>query len=178
MNKITVEVASEKHIKYIGEILATIEAATKVRGTGIAKRKPEYIEQKINEGKAIIAMDGDNFVGFCYIECWDHGQFVANSGLIVKEEYRGQGGAKQIKRKAFELSRTMFPTAKIFGLTTSPAVKDINTSLGYETVPYREITADINFWKGCCSCVHYETLCRNGFESCNCLAMLLKPEKQ
>ena len=63
MNPVKIEVASQKHIKYVSEILKTIEDATKVRGTGIAKRKPEYIEQKINEGKAIIAMDGDKFLG-------------------------------------------------------------------------------------------------------------------
>ena len=119
MSSVKVEVASQKHIKYVSEILKTIEDATKVRGTGIAKRKPEYIEQKINEGKAIIAMDGDKFVGFCYIECWDHGKFVANSGLIVKSEYRGMGIAKRIKKAAFELSQKKFPGAKIFGLTRS-----------------------------------------------------------
>ena len=114
MEDFIVEVASEKHIPYIPEILKTIEDATKVRGTGIAKRKPEYIEQKMREGKAIIAMKGDIFAGFCYIESWDHEKFVANSGLIVKPEFRGKGLAKAIKKKAFELSRSRFPNAKIF----------------------------------------------------------------
>ena len=125
MDTIKIEVASQEHVKYVDEILKTIEDATKVRGTGIAKRRPEYIEQKIKEGKAIIAMDGDKFVGFCYIESWDHEQFVANSGLIVKEEYRARGVAKRIKAKAFELSRQKFPDAKIFGLTTGAAVMKI-----------------------------------------------------
>jgi len=177
MSSVKIEVASEKHIKYVGEILKTIEDATKVRGTGIAKRKPEYIEQKINEGKAIIAMDGDKFVGFCYIESWDHEKFVANSGLIVKEEYRGQGVAKRIKRMAFELSREKFPDAKIFGLTTGAAVMKINTELGYVPVTFSDLTTDPTFWKGCESCINYDILCRNDCTRCLCTGMLYDPAK-
>ena len=177
MNSVKVEVASQKHIKYVDEILKTIEDATKVRGTGIAKRKPEYIEQKINEGKAIIAMDGDKFVGFCYIESWDHEKFVANSGLIVKDEYRGQGVAKRIKRMAFELSRERFPDAKIFGLTTGAAVMKINTELGYVPVTFSDLTTDPTFWKGCESCINYDILCRNDCTRCLCTGMLYDPAK-
>ena len=177
MSTITVEVASKKHIPYIPEILKTIEDATKVRGTGIAKRKPEYIEQKMNEGKAIIAMDGDVFVGFCYIESWDHGEFVANSGLIVKSEYRGQGVSKKIKAKAFELSREMFPDAKIFGLTTGAAVMKINTELGYVPVTFADLTTDPTFWRGCESCINYDVLCRNDCSRCLCTGMLYDPAK-
>ena len=177
MNPIKIEVASEKHIKYVSEILKTIEDATKVRGTGIAKRKPEYIEQKIREGKAIIAMDGDKFVGFCYIESWDHEQFVANSGLIVKDDYRGQGVAKRIKAKAFELSREKFPDAKIFGLTTGAAVMKINTELGYVPVTFSDLTTDPTFWKGCESCINYDILCRNDCTRCLCTGMLYDPAK-
>ena len=124
---IEVIVASEKHLSYVETILDTIEKAAKVRGTGIAKRSPEYVKQKMLEGKAIIALDGDKFAGFCYIESWSNKQFVANSGLIVVEAYRGHGLAKRIKRKAFELSRSRFPDAKIFGLTTGLAVMKINS---------------------------------------------------
>ena len=177
MNPVKIEVASEKHIKYVGEILKTIEDATKVRGTGIARRKPEYIEQKIKEGKAIIAMDGDKFVGFCYIESWDHEKFVANSGLIVKEEYRGQGVAKRIKRMAFELSREKFPDAKIFGLTTGAAVMKINTELGYVPVTFSDLTTDPTFWRGCESCINYDILCRNDCTRCLCTGMLYDPAK-
>ena len=126
MEKFTIEVATDKHIPYIEEILQTIEDATKVRGTGIAKRKPEYIAQKMHEGKAIIAMCGDKFAGFSYIESWEHEEFVANSGLIVKPEYRNMGLAKQIKKHIFELSRKRFPNSKIFSLTTGAAVMKMN----------------------------------------------------
>lgn len=176
MDTFTVEIASEKHLKYVEEILKTIEDATKVRGTGIAKRKPEYIRSKINEGKAIIALFGDQFAGFCYIESWDHEEFVANSGLIVREEFRGHGLAKEIKRKAFELSRKRFPDAKIFGLTTGLAVMKINTELGYVPVTFSELTTDPVFWKGCESCVNFDVLLRNNYTRCLCTGMLYDPK--
>jgi hypothetical protein len=172
-----VQIATEAHLKYVNEILETIEAATKVRGTGIAKRRPEYVEQKMKEGKAVIAMKGDDFAGFCYIESWSHGEFVANSGLIVKSEYRGNGLAKRIKERAFELSRTLFPKAKIFGLTTGLAVMKINTQLGYVPVTFSELTEDPTFWKGCESCINYDVLTRNNCTRCLCTGMLYDPAK-
>jgi hypothetical protein len=175
MEEYIVEIASQKHLQYVDEILATIEAATKVRGTGIAKRRPEYIAQKMNEGKAIIAMKGDEFVGFCYIESWSHGEFVANSGLIVKSDHRGHGLAKRIKQTAFNLSRSLFPNAKIFGLTTGLAVMKINTQLGYVPVTFSELTADTTFWKGCESCINYDVLTRNDYTRCLCTGMLYDP---
>ena len=175
--KITVEVATEKHLKYVDEILKTIEDAAKVRGTGIAKRRPDYVASKILQGKAVIAMYGDDLAGFCYIESWGHEEFVANSGLIVKPEYRQHGLAKKIKHKAFELSRQRFPKAKIFGLTTGLAVMKINTELGYVPVTFSELTDDPVFWKGCESCVNYDVLLRNNHTRCLCTAMLYDPEK-
>lgn len=175
---ITVAVASEKHIRYVPEILKTIEDATKVRGTGIAKRQPKYVEQKMREGKAIIALCNNEFAGFCYIESWDHEQFVANSGLIVKPEFRGRGLAKKIKKTAFELSRLRFPDAKLFGLTTGLAVMKINTELGYVPVTFSELTTDPTFWKGCESCINYDVLCRNDNARCLCTGMLYDPSKQ
>ena len=178
MDAFTVEVASEKHLKYVDEILKTIEDATKVRGTGIAKRKPEYISSKMLEGKAIIAMLGDQFAGFCYIESWDHEEFVANSGLIVRPEFRGHGLAKEIKKKAFELSRQRFPNAKLFGLTTGLAVMKINTELGYVPVTFSELTTDPVFWKGCESCINFDVLSRNDYTRCLCTGMLYDPAVQ
>jgi arginine repressor len=172
-----IEVASTGHIKYIPEILKTIEDAAKVRGTGIAKRDPEYIERKMREGKAIIALFRDEFAGFCYIESWGHGKFVANSGLIVKEKFRGKGLAKDIKHKAFELSREKFPKARIFGLTTGLAVMKINTELGYVPVTFSELTDDPEFWKGCENCVNFDVLQRNNYTRCLCTGMLYDPEK-
>ena len=175
MINFNIEVASEKHIPYVAEILHTIEEAAKDRGTGIAKRNPEYVAQKMREGKAVIAMDGDKFAGFSYVECWDHGHFVANSGLIVKPEYRHMGLAKQIKTRIVALSQELFPNAKIFSLTTGAAVMKMNTELGFKPVTFQDLTSDPKFWKGCESCVNYDVLCRNNFERCLCTGLLFEP---
>ena len=175
MNEIDVMVADASHEVYVDTILETITAAAKVRGTGIAKRSHEYVAQKMKEGKAIIALKGDEFAGFCYIESWGNKQYVANSGLIVVEKFRGQGLAKRIKRKAFELSRERFPEAKIFGLTTGEAVMKINNELGYHPVTYSELTDDEQFWNGCESCVNYPILQSKNRKNCLCTAMLFDP---
>lgn len=175
---VTVQIADEKYLKYVDTILQTIADAAKVRGTGIARRSPEYIEQKIKEGKAIIALDGDEFAGFCYIETWGNKKFVANSGLIVVDKFRGNGLAKRIKRMAFELSRKRYPKAKIFGLTTGLAVMKINSELGYKPVTFSELTDDEAFWKGCQSCVNYDILQRTNSKHCLCTGMLYDPEKE
>ncbi len=175
LNKIKVEIAGDKHLRYIDDINDAIDVASKQRGTGIARRTNEYLEAKMNEGKAIIATDGDNFAGFCYIEEWQEKGFVANSGLIVVEEYRGLGLAKEIKKKAFELSRKKYPNAKIFGLTTGLAVMKINHELGYRPVTFSELTMDDQFWKGCQGCVNHDILERTGRSKCLCTGMLYNP---
>jgi hypothetical protein len=168
-------VANEDHLKYVQEINDTIQHASEERGTGIARRTDEYIINKINEGKAVIALDGEKFAGFCYIESWGHNKHVANSGLIVAPQYRGVGLAKRIKKQAFDLSRKMFPEAKIFGLTTGLPVMKINSELGYKPVTFSELTDDQAFWKGCQSCVNYDILMRTQRTKCLCTAMIFDP---
>ncbi len=175
-SEITIEIASDKHIKYVQTILDTIEAAAKVRGTGIAKRSPEYVELKMKEGKSIIALAGDEFAGFCYIETWGNKQFVANSGLIVVDKFRGHGLAKRIKQMAFALCRHRFPDAKVFGLTSGAAVMKINTNLGYVPVTFAQLTDDEAFWRGCQGCVNYDVLTRTDRKYCICTAMLYDPK--
>ena len=174
---IEVIVADGSHEKYVDEILETISAAAKVRGTGIAKRTHEYVAQKMREGKAVIALAGDEkeFAGFCYIESWGNKQYVANSGLIVVDKYRRRGLAKRIKKTAFDLSRKMWPNAKLFGLTSGGAVMRINTELGYVPVPFAELTDDEAFWKGCQGCINHDILERTGRRYCICTAMLYDP---
>lgn len=174
---ITVQIADERYIGYVDTILTAIAEAAKVRGTGIARRSPEYIEQKIKEGKAIIALHGSEFAGFCYIETWGNKKFVANSGLIVVDKFRGEGLAKRIKRMAFDLSRQRYPEAKIFGLTTGLAVMKINSELGYKPVTFSELTDDEAFWRGCQSCVNYDILQRTNRKHCLCTGMLFDPTK-
>jgi hypothetical protein len=174
--EIKVLIAGEEHLRYVDEINDTIERASKERGTGIARRTYEYIASKITEGKAIIALDGEKFAGFCYIESWNEAKYVANSGLIVHWDYRGQGLARKIKHKAFKLSRKKYPDAKLFGLTTGLAVMKINSELGYRPVTFSELTDDEQFWKGCQSCVNYDILQRTNQSKCLCTGMLYDPK--
>ena len=179
MNPFKVQLANASHHCYAQAICDEMESSSKIRGTGIAKRSPEYVEQKMLEGKAVIAFGPDHqWAGFCYIETWQSGEYVANSGLIIAPAFRKQGLAKLIKEKIFELSRNNFPTAKIFGLTTGLAVMKINSDLGYEPVTYSELTKDEQFWKGCRSCVNYSILTSKEFKNCLCTAMLYDPEDQ
>lgn len=174
---IIIRVAKPEDKIYSKIITDEMESSAKARGTGIAKRSPEYIEQKIDEGKAVIAVSKEGeWVGFCYIETWSHGEYVANSGLVVTPEHRKGGVAKAIKKRIFELSREKYPEAKIFGLTTGLAVMKINSELGYEPVTYSELTQDETFWAGCKSCVNYEILMSKERKNCMCTAMLYDPK--
>ena len=168
-------IANESHFKYASIICDTIAESAKVRGTGIAKRTPEYILKKLEKGNAVIALDGDKFVGFCYIEIWGHNKYVANSGLIVHPDYRNQGMAKKIKKTIFELSIKKFPSAKIFGITTGLAVMKINYELGYQPVTFSELTDDPQFWKGCQTCKNFDILTRTEQKMCLCTGMLYDP---
>ena len=175
-HKIVVRRATSDDKHYAETITLEMEESAKARGTGIAKRSPAYIEKKMEEDKAVIALTEDGtWVGFCYIEAWEHEKYVANSGLIVSPAFRKTGVATEIKRKVFELSRLKYPHAKIFGLTTGLAVMKINSDLGYEPVTYSELTNDEEFWKGCQSCVNYEILMSKGRKNCMCTAMLFDP---
>lgn len=171
--------ATEAHVDYAETITTEMEESAKARGTGIAKRSPEYIKQKMREGKAVIALTTEGvWAGFCYIEAWGHGKFVANSGLIVSPPFRKYGLARLIKGEIFKLSRTKFPDAKIFGLTTGAAVMKINSELGYIPVSYADLTDDEEFWKGCNSCVNVEILKSKNRQNCLCTAMLYDPSKK
>jgi hypothetical protein len=170
-------VANETHESFATIICDEMASSAKARGTGIAKRSPDYILQKIHEGKAVIAFSNEGiWAGFCYIETWGHGGYVANSGLIVAPQFRKGGLAKLIKKKVFELSRNTYPEAKIFGLTTGLAVMKINSELGYEPVTYSELTQDEAFWAGCKSCVNYDILMDKDRKNCLCTAMLYDPK--
>lgn len=169
--------ATEEHTIYASVITDEMEQSAKARGTGIAKRSPEYIITKMMEGKAVIATTSEGeWAGFCYIEAWGHGKYVANSGLIVAPQFRKFGLARQIKKEIFKLSRTKYPESKIFGLTTGAAVMKINSELGYIPVSYSDLTDDEQFWKGCQSCVNFEILQSKSRQNCLCTAMLYEPK--
>ncbi len=176
--KISIVDAGVQHLVYAEQICEAMAQAAEQRGTGIARRQPEYIQSKLAEGKAVIALDGQKLAGFCYIETWSHGKFIANSGLIVLPGYRKQGLAKKIKAAIFRLSRRRYPQAKIFGITTSLAVMKINSDLGYEPVTFSELSQDEEFWKGCQSCKNHDILLRNDHKMCLCTGMLYDHEEK
>lgn len=171
-----VMVADESHEKYVDTILDTIEIAARKRGSGIARRTHEYVAQKMREGKVIIALAGDEFAGFSYIESWGNKQYVATSGLIVADKFRKHGLAKRIKHAAFQLARLRWPKAKLFSLTSGSAVMKMNTELGYVPVTFSDLTDDEAFWRGCNGCVNHDVLTRTQRQYCICTAMLFDPE--
>ena len=177
MEEIKVVVADASHEKYVDTILQTIADAAKVRGTGIAKRTHEYLTTKMREAKAVIALSGDKFAGFSYIETWGNKEYVTTSGLIVHPDFRGIGLAKRIKDMTFSLARTRWPNAKIFSLTSGAAVMAMNTQLGYKPVTFADLTDDEAFWKGCEGCINVDVLHRTNRKYCICTGMLYDPEE-
>lgn len=177
INNITVKFATPDEAKHADTIVRLIYESALQRGTGIAKRTPEYIAQKINSGKSVVALDGDRLVGFSYIESWGHGDFVATSGLIVDPDYRHLGLAGAIKTKTFELARLRFPFAKLFSITTSLPVMKLNSRMGYKPVTFSELTDDDEFWQGCQGCKNYDILQRNNRRMCLCTGMLFDPKQ-
>ncbi len=177
MSEFQVMVATEEHLSYVDEILKTIADSAKVRGTGIAKRSPSYLKQKIRERKAVIALHDTEFAGFSYIETWGGKHYVTTSGLIVKDEFRGLGLSKRIKHMTFSLARLRWPEAKIFSLTSGAAVMKLNTEHGYVPVTFAQLTDDESFWKGCEGCVNHDVLVRTGRRYCVCTGMLYDPDR-
>lgn len=179
MKDFTIRVATTDDVELADLICKEYEESAKARGTGIAKRNPSYVINKMGEGKAIIAFHNDGrWAGFCYIETWGHGEYVANSGLIISPEFRKFGLATELKENVFELSKKKYPDAKIFGITTSLAVMKINSKLGYKPVTFSELTQDDAFWKGCESCPNFDILNRNQRKMCLCTGMLYTPKEK
>lgn len=173
---IFVRIAAINDIRYVDEIIKETEASAIARGTGIAKRTPGSVAQKMRDGKAVIALTSSGkWVGFSYFEAWEQGNFVSNSGLIVAPEFRGSGVARSIKDRIFRISRRMYPKAKIFSITSGTAVMKMNSQLGFQPVAFTEITHDEQFWEGCKSCPNYDILQRKSKCNCLCTAMLFDP---
>ena len=177
LKEINVKFAEPEEAKYAEQIVNMIYESALQRGTGIAKRTPEYIAQKITSGKSVVALHGDRLVGFSYIESWGHGDFVATSGLIVDPDYRHLGLAGAIKTKTFQLARLRFPFAKLFSITTSLPVMKLNSRMGYKPVTFSELTDDNEFWEGCQGCRNYDILQRNNRRMCLCTGMLYDPQQ-
>lgn len=178
--KFIIEIANKHHLKFAEIISQMLEKSAKARGIGIARRPPAYIAEKINEGKAIIALEKSTgrLAGFTYIETWTNKRYVANSGLIVLPEFRGANLGKRLKHASFALSREKYPTARIFSITTSHAVMKMNTALDFRPVPFSELTTDREFWDGCKSCKNYDILTRNDRKMCLCTGLLYDPAEK
>ena len=167
-----IRVATAADAQYAGQLCHWYAESAQARGTGIAKREPAYVAQKMAQGDGIIAFVNDELAGFCYIETFEDETFVVNSGLVVNNAIRQHGVGRAIKQAVFKLSRTKYPAAKIFGITTSLAVMKINTELGYKPVTFSELTRSEDFWKGCKSCKNYGILLDNERKMCLCTGMV------
>jgi hypothetical protein len=178
IENITLRLATKEDYVFARYITDEMQSSALNRGCGISRRSPLAVIRKMIEGKAIIAVTSKNeWVGFSYIETYENNGFVSNSGLIVAPAYRQCGVAKAIKQRIFELSRTLYPDAKIFSITTGAAVMKMNTKLGFEPVTYNEITKEKKFWEGCKSCVNYQSLLSKNCKNCFCTAMLYTPDQ-
>lgn len=173
---IFVRIATRDDLKYVKQILDETKASAIARGSGIAKRDPETLVAKIVEGRAVIALTliGE-WVGFSYLQPWENGRFVSNSGLIVNPRYRNSGVAGAIKERIFKMSRRLYPEAKVFSITSGTAVMKLNYRLGFRPVGFSEITRDKSFWEGCKGCENHDILQRKGFANCLCTAMMFEP---
>lgn len=176
-NGIEIHLAGREDEKYAKIIVDEMELSARLRGSGISKRSPGSIVQKMREGKAVIALAEDGtWAGFSYIEVWSNGAFVSNSGLIISPAYRLLGVAKAIKKEVFELSRSKYPLAKVITITTGLAIMKMNSALGFKPVTFSEIPKEKAFWEGCKSCVNYGILKSKNFKNCLCTAMLHPPK--
>lgn len=174
----SVEQATIVHTLWITQICEVTLSSAIERGTGISGRSPEMLETKMKKGEAVIAFAPDGrWAGFAFISVWENGKYVSNSGLIVAPEFRHTGLAKKIKRKIFELSREMYPDARIFSLTSGLAVMKMNHELGFEPVTFSELTSDETFWDSCKSCVNCPILISKERKNCLCTAMLYDPKQ-
>ncbi|MEO3406366.1 GNAT family protein [Mucilaginibacter sp. CAU 1740] len=175
--RIIVRPAIPADVVFADEIIKEMESSAIARGSGISKRSAASVIEKIDEGKAIVAVtETGEWVGFSYIETWDNGEFVSNSGLIVSPKHRNQGVASEIKDSIFNLSRSKYPTAKIFSITSGLAIMKMNSRLGFEPVTYSEVARETRFWDACKSCVNYDVLQNKNRCNCLCTAMLFDPQ--
>lgn len=144
------------------------------RGThGMASRSPGSIRKSMEQGRAVLALDGERWVGFCYVSPWEGGKFVSTSALLVRPRYRRRGVGRRLKKAALLLCRQRFPESRPFGLTTSETVAEMNRQLGFRIVGYDAIPRDPGFWKACKSCPFHGILRRHRGRRCHCTAMLL-----
>ena len=171
-----ISIASSEHYTQADSICRQMAQSAMNRGTGIAGRTAESIRKKMEEGRAIIAtLPNGQWIGFTYLDVWEGGEFVSQSGLIVDPAFRQHGVASQLKYALFTLSRRLFPNAKIFSITTNQAVMGLNTQLGFRPVAFSELPREARFWGQCATCRNCDVLARTGGKYCLCTGMLFDP---
>jgi hypothetical protein len=173
-----IRLATEADAKHLPRIADLLDEGAISRGIGRGRRPDSLMLQKIRENRSIMAFNPEgDVVGFCYIDTWNNDSFVVHNALIVAPKYRDKNLGWLIKEFAFKITRSRWPDAKIFGLTTTQAVMHINSKLGYEPVVYAALPQDERFWNGHSNCIYYDVLQRSGGRFCLCTAMLYDPEK-
>lgn len=177
MADVEVRESGPEDVRFAEPAAALIEAAA--AEFDIARREPAWLAKKIAARRAALAIGRDeggaeDLVGFGYWSSWEDDRFVSHSGLVVRPDQRGTGLGSRLKRVLFESSRRQLPEAALMSLTTSPQVKQLNLSLGFEVVPLDQLTKDPAFWEGCKTCRNYAEVQARG-ERCCCEGMLLRP---
>lgn len=171
-DEIVVRPATAEDVGLAPAASALIRAAA--RENDIAERSVEWLRAKIEHDRAVVALRGEELVGFGYWSEWEGGRFISHSGLVVQPELRGYGLGRRLKAILVEASRRTFPKATLMSLTTSPQVKALNLSFGFRVVPLDRLTKDEAFWKGCETCRNYAAVRARG-ERCCCEGMILEP---
>ena len=173
-----VKTTSHQDYKYAQQISDEMALSAQKRGVAVAQRPKELIKEKMKKGLAVIAINNDTgeWMGFCYLEVWQHEKMVANSGLIIAEAYRGLGISKEIKLKMFELSRERYPGAIILSLSTSPAVIHVNHHLGFTTISHQRVMKNEWVCNGSNSWVNYTDLMKNNHGNLPYTAMVYIPD--
>lgn len=172
-----ITLADDRHYEFSAGIAGAISDSAIRRGIEAPARTPDYILDKMKTGLAVIATDPlhEKWMGFSYLEVWDHKRYVANSGLFVPEEYRGIGIPRDIKAEIFRISRSRYPFARLFSLSTSPSVIKSNIELGFQLVTHQEILSDPWFSEGCNSWLNYAAMMTASETPLPHLAMVYDP---
>lgn len=173
MTRIVVRIAKSTDRSYAAAAARLIRDAA--REHDVAPRSVGLLRDKIEHGRAALALRGKELVGFGFFSEWEGGKFVSHSGLVVKDDLRGKGVGQRLKTALFRASSRLFPDATTMSLTTSPAVEAMNRALGYVRVPLSRLTKDEEFWNGCRTCRNFARVRRQGVKCC-CFGMIKKPE--
>ncbi len=179
VSKVIVHVANSDDLRYVESICHELLILSHGRNVGVACRSKDYIREKILANHAVIAIsEVGELVGFSYVESWKGKNFVANSGLFVVKRFRNMGVGHRIKEMVFDLSRKLYPNAKILSVTTGAAVMKMNYDLGFHPVPFTSLTQDPDFWSGCKGCSHYDILKSHNCNMCICTGLLYDPKSK